>query len=611
MAKRLKKLVGDLGSTNLGYMGKWMGLAGLIGFIVGLVTVGFAHLIQFMRQITVHHFTGTSAEGLGGVPEETSFWVYLERVWPLLVILPIGGFVVGWCIRYYASEAEGSGTEQVIHTFHELKGRVRKRVFFLKAALSAITVGTGGSAGQEGPIAQIGASVGANVSTGLNLSDRDRRIFLLAGASAGVGALFTAPLAGALFAPEVLYRKPEFEGDAIIPCIISSIVSYTTFSTITGHDKVIHIAEGVQSHLALNDPRELLVYLALAIVCTLGSFLYVRSAEITERVFSVIRGRWRPLRSALGAFLVGVIAIGLGYGAGDQGILYGGYQLMAGSIASQMSIGLMVVLVLAKIVGTSLTLSSGGSGGDFAPSLAVGAMLGAIVGQTAAAWFPALELFPGCYALVGMGGFFAGIANVPITAIIVVCEMTGSYGLLAPLMLVAVLHVMLSRSWTIYPTQVNGPAESPAHSGDYVIDVLEQLRVSEVVDFDQEVPRVSQNATLRKALEIVSHASGTYFPVVNAEDQMVGIFSLSDIRRLFGETDVQDLVIVRDFMVEEVASVRRDDTLNDALSLMNKLAIHQIPVTSDTGGRHVVAMLTRNNVGAAYHQRMRELGKRQ
>ncbi len=136
------------------------------------------------------------------------------------------------------------------------------------------------------------------------------------------------------------------------------------------------------------------------------------------------------------------------------------------------------------------------------------------------------------------------------------------------------------------------------------------MSVGEVVDFKSEVPRVSQNATLRKALEIVSHAAGTYFPVVDSEDRMVGIFSLSDIRRLFGETDVQDLVIVRDFMVEEVASVRAEDSLNAALGLMNKLAIHQIPVTSDVGGLHVVGMLTRNNVGAAYHQRMRELGKR-
>ena len=611
MGKRLKKLVGELDSTNLGYMGKWMGLASLIGFVVALAAVGFEWLIRFIRHNTVHRALGTETEGLAPLAEETGFWDYLGRTWPLLLILPAGGLLVGWCIRFYASEAEGSGTQQVVRTFHELAGRVRKRVAWLKAVLSAVTIGTGGSAGQEGPIAQVGASLGANTADLMNLSDRDRRIFLLTGASAGVGALFTAPLAGALFAPEVLYRKPEFEGDAIIPCIIGSIVSYTTFSTITGHSKVIPIGDGVLKNLALNDPRELLIYLALALLCTVVSFLYVRSGAVVGKLFSAVRGRWRMFRPALGALCVAVLAIVLGSQTGSEhGVLFGGYGLMQSSIASELSIGIMVVLVLAKILATSLTLSTGGSGGDFAPSLAVGARLGAIVGPTAAELFPSLEIFPGCYALVGMGGFFAGIAHVPITSILVVCEMTGSYGLLAPLMLVAVLHLMLSRTWTIYPTQVEGPSDSPAHSGDYVIDVLEQLRVDEVVDYEQAVPTVNQNATLRRALEIVSHASGTYFPVVDSEDRMVGIFSLSDIRRLFGETDVQDLVIVRDFMVEDVASVRADDTLNDALTLMNQLAIHQIPVTSDVGGRHVVAMLTRNNVGAAYHQRMRELGKR-
>ena len=610
MAKRLKKMVGELSSGNLGYMGKWMGLASLIGFLVGLAAVGFEHLIHLVRQFTVVLFTGTHTEGLAREATETGFWPYFARVWPLLVILPVGGLIVGWCVRFYASEAEGSGAEQLIRTFHDLNARVRKRVAFLKAILSAITIGSGGSAGQEGPIAQIGASMGANTADVLRLSDRDRRIFLLTGASAGMGALFMAPLSGALFAPEVLYSKPEFEGDAIIPCIIASIVAYTTFSTITGQTKVIEISEGVVRHLALNDPRELLIYLVLALVCTVASWIYVRCLEGIQRFFKRVRDRYRPLRPALGGLVVALLAISLGGVSGEHGILHGGYELMKDSIASQMSISIMALLVFAKILATSLTLGSGGSGGDFAPSLAVGAMLGAIVGQTAAALFPSMELFPGCYALVGMGGFYAGIAKVPIASILVVCEITGSYGLLAPLMLVSVLHLMLARNWTIYPTQVSGPADSPAHSGDYVIDVLEQMSVGEVVDFKSEVPRVSQNATLRKALEIVSHAAGTYFPVVDSEDRMVGIFSLSDIRRLFGETDVQDIVIVRDFMVEEVASVRAEDSLNAALGLMNKLAIHQIPVTSDVGGLHVVGMLTRNNVGAAYHQRMRELGKR-
>jgi len=588
-------------------MGKWIGLASLIGFSAGLVAVGFSWLTEFIQAETLATAVGSHAEGLALTGSESGYIDLVKRVWPILVILPLGGFIVGWCIYALAPEAEGHGTEQMVRTFHQLSGKVRKRVIALKAITSAITIGTGGSAGQEGPVAQVGSGVGATLSDALNLGDRDRRLFLLTGASAGIGALFTAPLAGALFAPEVLYKKPEFEGEAIIPCIISSIVSYTTFTTITGKTKAITIGSDVIDNLALHDPRELLVYLVLALLCTVVGWFYVRTFESIHARFKKMTFLWPPLRPALGGLLLALLAIGIGPWTGEHGILYGGYELMKGSIASEMAIGTMAILVVGKVLATALSIATGGSGGVFAPSLAIGAMLGAAVGQTAAGWFPSLEIFPGCYALVGMGGFFAGVANVPIAAILIVCEMTGSYGLLAPLMLVAVLHLMLARNWTIYDTQVNAPADSPAHYGDFVVDVLEKMRVGEVVDYESEVPHVSQNATLRKALKIVATASSTYFPVVDSEDRMVGIFSLSDIRRIFGETDIQDLVIVRDFMVESVATVKAGDSLNDALQLMNQYSIHQIPVVSDADPRHVIGMLTRNNLGAAYHQRLRDL----
>jgi CIC family chloride channel protein len=607
MARRLKTFIGGLGSGNLGYMGKWIGLASLIGFSAGLVAVGFSWLTDFFQTETLARAVGSHAEGLALIDGESGYLALIKRTWPILLILPIGGFIVGWCIWALAPEAEGHGTEQMVRTFHQLSGKVRKRVIALKAITSAITIGTGGSAGQEGPVAQVGSGVGASLSDALNLGDRDRRLFLLTGASAGIGALFTAPLAGALFAPEVLYKKPEFEGEAIIPCIISSIVSYTTFMTITGETKRIHIGGDVLETLSLHDPREFLIYLVLALLCTAVGWFYVRTFEGVHKGFKQITWLWPPLRPALGGLLLAFLAIALGPWTGEHGILYGGYDLMKESIASGMTIGIMTVLVVGKVLATAFSIATGGSGGVFAPSLAIGAMLGAAVGQTAATWFPTLEIFPGCYALVGMGGFFAGVANVPITAILIVCEMTGSYGLLAPLMLVSVLHLMLARNWTIYDTQVDAPADSPAHYGDFVVDVLEKMRVGEVVDYESEVPHVSQNATLRKALEIVATASSTYFPVVDAEDRMVGIFSLSDIRRIFGETDVQDLVIVRDFMVESVATVKAGDSLNDALQLMNQYSIHQIPVVSDADPRHVIGMLTRNNLGAAYHQRLREL----
>jgi chloride channel protein, CIC family len=200
-----------------------------------------------------------------------------------------------------------------------------------------------------------------------------------------------------------------------------------------------------------------------------------------------------------------------------------------------------------------------------------------------------------------MGAFFAGVAKTPISAVVMVCEMTGSYNLLAPLMLVSVLHLVMAHGWSIYETQVDSQIDSPAHAGDFVVDVLEAMLVRDVVEEDHMPTLVSQNSTLRTALDVISKAQGSYFPVVDDDENLVGIFSLSDVRRIFLETDVHHLVLVRDFMVDNVVRVTREDSLNDALRAMNELAVHA------EGSGRVVGMITRNNLGAAYHRRLREL----
>ncbi|MFT4709295.1 MAG: CIC family chloride channel protein [Bacteroidia bacterium] len=610
MAKRLQTFFGQLGSGELGYMGKWIGMATLIGVGGGLAAVGFDHLVDVLKENALTRAIDLETEGLGHAGSSLSLLQAFIENWPLFLILPLAGLLVGWITYKWAPESEGHGTEQLIRTFHDLGGAVRKRVIFIKALTSAITIGSGGSAGQEGPVAQIGSGIGSTASKSMGLGDRDRRIFLLAGASAGIGALFTAPLAGALFAPEVLYRKPEFEGDAIIPCIIASIVGYTTFTSITGETKAIHISSEVLGTLTQGDPRELLLYLALALLCTVASLFYVRTFNGVHGAFNRMTWLWKPARPALGGLLLAVLAVGLAPLTGEYGVLYGGYDLMTGSIGGQLAISTMAILVVGKALATSLSIATGGSGGVFAPSLAMGALLGGIVGQIGAQYFPTLGISPASFALVGMGGFFAGVAKTPIAAIIIVCEMTGSYGLLLPLMLVSVIHLMLARSWGIYDTQVNGPADSPAHYGDFVVDVLEDMKVDQVIDYTSEVAMVSQNSTLRRALEVVAGESASYFPVVDNDKRLVGIFSLSDIRRIFQEVDVQDLVIVRDFMVEEVATVRAEDSLDEALRLMNQYTIHEMPVVSAADPRHVIALLTRNNLAAAYHQRLRDLRRK-
>jgi CIC family chloride channel protein len=438
------------------------------------------------------------------------------------------------------------------------------------------------------------------------MGDRDRRIFLLAGASAGVGALFTAPLGGALFAPEVLYKKAEFEGDAIIPCIISSIVAYTVFRTVTGESRAIHLDKDVLESLSWGDPRQLGLYLVLALACALVGWLYVHIFDGVHTLFEKLRAP-SPLKAAAGGLLLGALALAITPWAEGNGIFFGGYDLIQGSIEGRIGTVALLVLILAKILATSFSISSGGSGGVFAPSLAIGAMLGALMGSMGAAAFPGLGVNPSSFALVGMGAFFTGVSKTPIAAILMVSEMTGGYELLAPLMLVSVANMLMSTRWTMYKSQVPGLVDSPAHSGDFVVDVLEGMRVEALLDEARKPTLVSERATLRQALEIVGNAAGTYFPVVDENQRMVGIFSLSDVRRIYGVSNIEDLVIVRDFMVERVETVTPEDGLDAALKILNERSIHELPIVDSEDAGLVLGMMTRNVLGVAYQKRLRAL----
>jgi CIC family chloride channel protein len=279
---------------------------------------------------------------------------------------------------------------------------------------------------------------------------------------------------------------------------------------------------------------------------------------------------------------------------------------MQAAFASELALSALAVLVFAKILATSLTISSGGSGGVFAPALAIGALIGAMVGQGTQAIFPELVPEPACFAIVGMGGFFAGVAKVPIAAVVMVSEMTGGYDLLAPLMLVAVVSLLLTRRFTMYRAQVPAQIDSPAHAGDFVVDVLESVRVRDIMG-EVRPPRViHEDVTLRGAMRIVADSHETHFPVVDDGDDLVGIFSLTDLRRIFLEDIVEDVVIVRDFMNERVVTATMEDSLGAVLRRMTRANINSIPVVDDSG-RKVLCLLERNVLGKAYADKLERM----
>ncbi|NLE39609.1 MAG: chloride channel protein [Pirellulaceae bacterium] len=519
-----------------------------------------------------------------------------DRWWLVLLVPMVGGLLCGLLVYTFAPEAEGHGTDGMIRAFHRAKGFIRGRVPLVKAIASTLTIGTGGSAGREGPIAQIGAGFGSVLGTRLGLNDADRRMLVLAGAAGGVAAIFQAPLGGALFAVEVLYASTAVEFSAIIPCVVSSVVAYSIFNAIF-HVDVPFRAPNV----AFNGITDLPLYLVFAVICALVGFVYVWSFHnLRSRVFKPLRipNHFKP---AIGGLLVGLIAL-----AGLPHIMAGGYGWIQQALDGKLSLQLMAMLVAAKILATGLTISSGGSGSVFAPSLFIGAMLGGAFGLACEQWFPGLVPAPEAFVLVGMGGFFAGVAKVPLTALIMVSEMSGSYNLLVPLMVVSMINVaILSQRWSLYQEQVSSLIDSPAHLGDFVVDVLARIRVGDVHDPSRPVTMVREDMPLPEVLRLVARSNDSYFPVIDDDRNLVGIFSLHDIRSALLGNGAGNLILASDLASSPVATVVPDDNLHTALRLFTQKQIAELPIVNPENPLRVVGMLTREQVIHAYDRQMK------
>ena len=417
----------------------------LVGLIAGLGAVAFLLSLQFMYSVILGDLLHYHMPSTG---EDTPHLITYPYPWWLVVLVPaVGGLISGILVFTWAPEAEGHGTDAMIRAFHKGGGLIRTRVPIIKAVASIITIGTGGSAGQEGPIAQIGAGFGSWLGRSLKLPPTDRRLLMLAGAAGGIGAIFRAPLGGALFAGEVLYSSTAFESAALLPCLASSIVAYSTFALFITPKPIF-----VLPSMTFHGLRDLPLFIVLTLVCAAVGWLYVR-------VFYGLRDWFfKPLpipkhvKPALGGLMLGVLALAFPH------VMTGGYgwvqwgaigmppsQTLAGeqSFVSHMGMWMLLALAILKIVATSFTISSGGSGGVFGPSMLIGGMLGGACGEFLAYCLPGIEIDTPAFVLVGMGGFFAGVSNTPLTSIVMVSEMTGSYSLLVPLMLACGLNMAI------------------------------------------------------------------------------------------------------------------------------------------------------------------------
>ena len=450
--------------------GKWMFYSSLVGVLGAFAAVFFTNLVELISGGALLQLVGYAPPLPGNEADPGAVFnlgnsLSLRAPWLLLIIPTVGGLVSGWLVLRFAPEAEGHGTDAVIKAYHQNQGEVRPRVAIIKTLASSITIGTGGSAGKEGPIAQIASAIGSWVGQRLDLPTSERRMLLIAGVAAGIGSIFQSPLGGAFFAVEVMYRE-DIESDGIMPAMIAAITGYSVYSMIEGSSTVFTTPK-----FEFLSAVELLPLILFAIVCAVVGIYFTKIFYGIRSLFSNNLTIPTVLKPALGGFLLGAIAFFF------PAVLGSSYGWLQQAINGNLPLYFMLTLVVTKMIATSLTIGSGGSGGVFAPSLVIGGMLGGIFGTFLQEVLPNLVNQPEAYVLIGMATFFAAVANVPIAMTIMISEMTGSYSLLVPLIFSGVISHLLAKKWSLYTQQVRNHNESPAHRFELVPELLAKFRL--------------------------------------------------------------------------------------------------------------------------------------
>lgn len=523
---RASLLADGAGFENRRYLLRWLIISSLIGIVAGLGAIAFTFAIEWVTQHTLGTVVGylpPSAAGEGSIEV-----VDIARPWLLPLVTGLGGLLSGLLVFKLAPEAEGHGTDAAIAAIHHNAGRVRARIAPIKLVASAITIGTGGSAGREGPTAQISGTFGSLLAKWLGLSAQERRIAVAVGMGAGIGGIFRAPLGGAVMAAEIQYIH-DLEVEALIPSLIASIVAYTVYGAVYGYSPIF----GDMSAIGELQPIQLVYYAALGVLCGFGGLLYEKVFYGTTRVFQRLSvPEWS--KPAIGGFLVGLLGILL-TAAIHTG--YGWVQISMTRQLLELPLWWVLLLPLAKIVATSLSIGSGGSGGIFGPGMVIGGMTGACFWRLTHDVLPQMPSEPAPFVIIGMMALFGGIAHAPLAMMLMVAEMTGNLSLLAPAMVAVAISTALVGDHTIYHSQLRSRADAPGHRVRFSFPLLSSLFVRDAMgppaaNGDGAGVRLAADDSLDRALEQLSDADASSGAVVDG-GEVVGQLQMRDIMRTY------------------------------------------------------------------------------
>ncbi len=549
-----------------------MTFAVIVGVGTGCGTIAFIWMIEFFDKL----FFGTGGEYLGFLG---SYYV---------ILLPaIGGFLIGPVIYYVAPEAKGHGVPEVMTAIATCGGRIRPVVVLAKAICSAITIGSGGSVGREGPIVQIGSALGSTIGQYFKLNERRIITLVAAGAAAGIAATFNAPIAGVMFALEVILA--EFGVRAFGTIVIASVTASVVSRAALGDNPAFEVPRSFYLH----SPWELVLYLGLGVLSAGGSLAYIKCLYFLEDLFD----NWKfpePLKPAVGGVLLGVVGFLVPHSFGT------GFTTIADTLRGNVMLTSLLVLFVAKLLATSFTLGSGASGGVFAPALFMGAVLGGAYGQVAHQLFPGITETSGAYAMVGMAAVFAGSARAPITAIIILFEMTQDYRMILPLMFATVVSTALSQRYepeSIYTLKLTRRGLDVRAKKDE--NLMSAILVEEAMTPASELTTLTPDTSLMELAFWFQESGQHGFVVVNEAGDLHGIVTLSDLERTMARDSIQDKTVA-DICATDVMITYPDETLDDALRHFGSIQVGRLPVVDRRDQHKLLGLLDRGDVIRTY-----------
>jgi CIC family chloride channel protein len=568
----------------------------LIAVLIGTLTA-LANVLFHWAVDRAHRFFWSEVGGLVGLGGLRSYDIFVsglagvpDQWWWIPAIPILGMLAIALLDRWFPGEIKGYGLPKFLELVNIKGGYLRRRWITLKTLASAITVGCGMSAGIEGPIAQIGGSVGSTIGRTLRPSFDRLRVMIACGSAAAISASFGSPIAGVMFAQEIVLVG-ELATQSFYLIVLAAGASTVTSLSLSGNHAFLVTPE---YHWPLN--RELLFFVLMGLLAGILAVFFIRSfywiRDACNR--TPIHPFFMPL---LGGLVVGTCLIFF------PQVSASGYDTMNAAFLGDMSAELLVCLVFVKILMTGVTLGSGGAGGVFAPSMFIGVVFGAAFAGVVNRVLPGAISEPGSFALVGMGAFLAGATHAPMTAIFLLFELTRDYNAVVPGMITCVLATLMARR--ILPDSIDTYDLSRSgldlHAGSEA-NILRQLHVRSLVT--KNFRALPESMPLADFVRLVTTSHHTYFPVVDNAGLLVGIVSIQDLRGVLLETDAWPYLVLGELAHRDVATVREDATLYEAMRIISAHGWEQLPVVDDATGSRVVGMLRRADLQDFYQKRL-------